>query len=96
MSNNLGEFSISDLTPGTYHLLISFVGFSPFTTDLTVAAGQTTRVEATLTVAAQNEQVIVYAERVHGEAEAINREPRLKTFCKFFQAKSSPVFRTPM
>jgi TonB-dependent receptor len=40
---------------------------------VTVAAGQTAKVEAVLQVASRNDNVIVTAERPRGEAEAINR-----------------------
>jgi TonB-dependent receptor len=73
-TNNQGEFSITDLAPGAYKLIIDFVGFAPSTTDITVTAGQVTRADATLQVASKNEEVLVTADRVHGEAEAINRE----------------------
>ena len=74
VSNNIGEFTINDLAPGEYILTITFIGLAPFEKNVTVTAGQTTRVEATLQVAAQTDSVIVTAERPHGEAEAINRE----------------------
>jgi len=74
VSSNQGEFAFIDVTPGKYRLSISFVGFAPFTSDVTVNAGETARVDATLQVASKNEEVLVTAERVHGEAEAINRE----------------------
>jgi len=73
-SNNQGEFTFNDVTPGAYRVLVTFVGFAPFTGDVTVTAGQTARVDAALKVASENEQVVVTAERVHGEAESINRE----------------------
>jgi TonB-dependent receptor len=69
-----GEFTVPDLAPGNYALTVSYVGFSTFSTTLTVTSGQVSRVEAKLVVASNNEQVTVYAERQHGEAEAINRE----------------------
>src|SRR5882724_12004583 len=69
-----GEFTLSGLAPGKYTLTISYVGFASYSSELTVTAGRVTRVEANLTVASKNEQVTVYAERGHGEAEAINRE----------------------
>jgi len=74
VSNTRGEFTITDITPGAYKLTINFVGFSPFTTDVTVTAGQAARVDATMQVASVTEQVVVTAARVHGEAEAINRQ----------------------
>jgi TonB-dependent receptor len=73
-SNNQGEFTFNDVAPGAYRVLVTFVGFTPFTGDVTVTAGQTSRVDAALKVASENEQVVVTAERVHGEAESINRE----------------------
>ena len=73
-TNNQGEFTITDVAAGAYKLSINFVGFSPTTSDVTVTAGQTSRADATLQVADKSEQVEVTADRVHGEAEAINRE----------------------
>ena len=52
---------------------MSYVGFGPYITTFTVVAGQTERVDAVLKVANENDQVIVTADRPHGEAEAINR-----------------------
>jgi len=73
-TNGQGEFTIPDLLPGEYTLTVSYVGFSPFSSKVTVPPGQVARVEAVLKVATKSEQVMVYAERAHGEASAINRE----------------------
>jgi TonB-dependent receptor len=72
-TNNQGEFTFTDITAGAYRLSVNFVGFSPVTSDVTVAAGETAHADATLQVAGTSEQVLVTADRVHGEAEAINR-----------------------
>jgi TonB-dependent receptor len=53
---------------------INYVGFAVFSAKVSVAAGQVARVDASLKVASKNEEIEVYAERVHGEAEAINRQ----------------------
>ena len=74
VSDNNGEFAINDLPPGEYILTVTFVGLAPFEKNVTVTAGQTTRVEAALQIASQSDSIIVTAERPHGEAEAINRE----------------------
>jgi TonB-dependent receptor len=74
VSSGSGEFSITDLAPGAYTLTVSYIGFSPFVTKVNVSGGQTARVDATLEVASDVEQITVSAERVHGEVEAINRE----------------------
>ncbi len=72
-SDQLGEFTVSAANPGTYAVSVSYVGFAPFTSSVTVVAGQTAHVDAVLKVASGNDQVIVTADRPHGEAEAINR-----------------------
>ena len=74
VTNNQGEYTFNDVAVGAYKLNVNFVGFSSFAADVTVAAGETAHADATLDVAGKSEQVIVTAERVHGEAEAINRE----------------------
>lgn len=74
VSNNQGEFRILNLSPGVQKLSVSFVGFKDYFADVTLSEGQLTRVDATLEVGAKSEQMLVTAERPHGEAEAINRE----------------------
>jgi len=71
VTDQVGEFTFVDLAPGEYRVTISYVGFLPFTSDVKVAAGQATRVDAVLRVAAKGEQVTVVADAL-GEAEAIN------------------------
>lgn len=73
-SDNTGKFSFTDVASGAYTLNISFVGMAPYTKEITVTGGQATHVEAQMEVASASESVTVTAERVHGEAEAINRE----------------------
>jgi len=72
-SDEHGEFSLADLTPGNYKVRVSYVGFKPYETEVTVAAGEIKHVEVRLEVASQAEQIIVTADRPRGEDEAINR-----------------------
>jgi TonB-dependent receptor len=74
VSGNQGQFTFTGLAPGSYSLAISYVGFSPFVQDVTVAAGQVAHVEAVLKVASEKEEIMVTADLPHGEAEALNRE----------------------
>ena len=74
VSDGQGEFNISNLPAGNYKVTASYVGFSSFAKDVAVIASQTVRVDAVLEVSASTQEVTVYAERQHGEAEAINRE----------------------
>ena len=72
VSDDQGQFTISNIAPGTYTATVNYVGFARSTTTVTVTAGQTARLNMVLNVTSQNDVVIVTAERAHGEAEAIN------------------------
>ena len=72
-TNGQGEFTVTDVPAGTYALTISYVGFAPYTSTITVVAGQSAHVDAKLQVASAADQVEVTADRPRGEAEAINR-----------------------
>src|SRR6202163_3055601 len=67
-----GQFTILNLVPDSYTLVVSYVGFAAFQTSVTVAPGRTAHVDAVLNVASEGESIIVTVERAHGEAEAIN------------------------
>lgn len=72
-ANVLGEFVFSNLTPGQYTMTITAVGFQPYVRQLTLAPGQTQRLDAAMQIASQSDSVVVTADRPRGEAEAINR-----------------------
>jgi TonB-dependent receptor len=71
-TNGQGEFTITNVAPGTYTVTVSYLGFTDSTTSVTVTAGQVAKVDAVLQVATQNQQVVVTAGRSYGEAEAVN------------------------
>ena len=73
-SNGQGQFTIPSVAPGPYTVTVDYVGFSPSTASVTVVAGQVAHVNVVMNVATEREDVIVTAERAHGEAEAINLE----------------------
>jgi len=73
-TDDQGQFRIGDLPAGQYSVTVSYVGFAPSTATVTVVPGQTSGVDIVLKVASQTDQVIVTAERLQGEAEAINIE----------------------
>src|SRR5258706_3204926 len=74
VTDDQGQFRIPDVAPGQYTLTASYVGFAAFSTSVTGAPGQVATADAAMTVASQNDQVIVSAERLQGETEAINIE----------------------
>jgi len=71
-SNTEGSYSIYDVPAGKYKVTVSYIGFEPQDTDAEVVAGQTLTLNLTLKVASNSEQILVTAERPHGEAMAIN------------------------
>jgi TonB-dependent receptor len=74
VSNVQGKFTVLNLAPGSYKLKVSYVGFAPYSTDVTVSADQPTHVEAVLQVAMENQTVTVNGGRERGEIEALNIE----------------------
>ncbi|GAC1700277.1 MAG: TonB-dependent receptor [Candidatus Acidiferrum sp.] len=74
VSNDQGQFRITDLPGGEYEISATYVGFAAFSQKVQVVGGQILNLDAVLQVASQNDQVIVTAERLQGEAEAINIE----------------------
>src|SRR6202045_1730677 len=74
VSDDQGQFRISDVPAGEYTLTASYVGLNPFSGTVKVEAGQTVNVDPVLQVASQADQGIVTAERLQGESEAINIE----------------------
>src|SRR5436190_4868508 len=91
VSDARGQFFINDLEPGSYTVTVTYVGFEAFTQTVNVTAGQAANIEAKLGVESQNLEVLVTAERAHGEAEAINRE---RTADNLVQVLPSEVIRS--
>jgi TonB-dependent receptor len=74
VSDDQGNFRIPDVPAGQATVTVSYVGFGDFTATVNVVAGQTATLNASLQVASRTDQMIVTAERLQGEAEAINVE----------------------
>ncbi len=87
VTDNQGQFRITDVAPGDYAVTVSYVGFSPFIQKITVAGGQTVNVDAQVEVASVSDQVLVTAERAQGEAEAINIERTADNIVQVLPAK---------
>jgi TonB-dependent receptor len=68
-----GEFKVTDLAPGSYKIMVDYVGFKPFEADVAVQGSDVKRIEVRMEVASQAESIIVTAGRAHAEAEAIER-----------------------
>jgi TonB-dependent receptor len=76
VSDQVGEFTVADVAAGDYTISVSYIGFSDFSSKVTVTAGQTAKVEAVLNVASERQEVTVSASAtpLTGEAEAVNVE----------------------
>jgi TonB-dependent receptor len=91
VSNAQGRFFVTGLNPGSYTVLIKYLGFADFAKSLEVKAGETANADALLTVASQNLRVLVTAERATGEAEEVNRQ---RTADNVVQVLTADVIRS--
>ena len=73
LSDRTGQFTITGVAAGSYSATVSYSGFASYKGSVTVAAGQTVRLDASLSIASNAQNVEVYAGRAGGEVEAINR-----------------------
>jgi TonB-dependent receptor len=74
ITDSQGQFTISELAPGKYTLTISYVGFTPFSTEVNLGPGASANLDAVLQIATVSQEVIVRGQRERGEIEALNRE----------------------
>ena len=86
VSDSQGQFTISDVLSGSYTLTVSYIGFAPFSTPVSITAGGVTQANAALLVESVSQQIIVRGEREHGELEAINRERTADTIVEVLPA----------
>jgi len=87
VSDSQGQYTISDVPAGKYTLTVSYIGFTPFSTPITVTAGNVTQADALLQIEAVSEQVLVRGERERGEVEALNRERTADTIVQVLPAE---------
>jgi len=88
ISGQQGGYFINGITPGSYTISVSYLGFAVFTKPVQISAGQNTILDVKLEVSSQKDQIIVTAEAASGEAEAVNRE---KTADNVLQVMTSEV-----
>ena len=74
VTDDHGQFRVTDVPAGEYTVSVSYVGLAVSNVPVTVQAGQEAAANTVLQVASQADQVVVTAERLQGEAEAINIE----------------------
>src|SRR5256885_1274313 len=91
VSDAQGEFTFTGVAAGSYTITYNFVGMEPHSATVEVKAGETARADTTLHVGSNEQEVIVTAERAHGEADALNRE---KSADNLLQVLPSEVIRS--
>lgn len=89
VTNAQGAYFVNNLPPGTYTITITYVGFSLYTKVVEISAKQNAVLDVKMEVASQKDQILVTAERVSGEAEAVNRE---RTADNIMQVLPNEVF----
>lgn len=72
-TNNQGVFVMRDIVAGHYSLAATYIGFKIDNEEVDVDAGKTLNLNLKLGVASKSEEILVSADRAHGEADAINQ-----------------------
>src|SRR6267143_7120731 len=67
VTDDHGQFRITDVPAGEYTLSVSYVGLAVSNTPVAVEAGKEINANPVLQVASQADQVVVTAERLQGE-----------------------------
>jgi TonB-dependent receptor len=70
-TNDTGGFEFPEVPFGKFSVSVSFIGFKPSETPIQLQSSAQ-NVTIVMSVASANEEILVSAERVHGEADAIN------------------------
>jgi TonB-dependent receptor len=74
VSDDQGQFTISDITPGKYTFAVLYLGFAPFSKEVALNQGEVSNLKVVLQIESVTERVIVRGERERGEVGALNRE----------------------
>ena len=72
-SNAQGDFRIQNIKPGNYTVTVSDVGFENSVSTVTVTAGQTALLNASMSVASADQEVVVKG-TLQGDVAAINEQ----------------------
>src|SRR5579872_7452928 len=69
-SGSIGEFRVSNLTPGIYSISVNAQGFGAYKASVTVEVGRITTLDPKLSVGAATGEVV----EVNGQVQAVNTE----------------------
>jgi TonB-dependent receptor len=70
VSNNQGQYSLTNLPAGTYTITFTYSGFAPSTQTIQIEGGKTISLDVKLNVSSSNQSIMVHGD-LEGEAEQI-------------------------
>lgn len=73
VSDNYGYYTLTGIPEGTYELTVSYIGFSPNKTQVTVEPGKTTVADFSLEAGIELSEVLVSGQ-LHGQSKALNTQ----------------------
>src|ERR1700674_4646114 len=74
VSDDQGQFTMSDIAPGKYTLAVLYLGFAPLSKEVVITSGEVSSLEAVLQIESVGKRSILRGERERGEVGALNRE----------------------
>ena len=75
VTNQNGEFSILNLSAGTYEVEVSYLGYASISKNISIENGKTTLVNFQLSeTAIEGAEFIVFGDRLKGQARALNQQ----------------------
>ena len=73
VSDTYGYYTLTGIPEGTYELSVSYIGFSPNKTQVTVEPGKTTVADFSLEAGIELSEVLVSGQ-LHGQSKALNTQ----------------------
>jgi hypothetical protein len=75
VSNQNGEFSILNVSEGSYELMVTYLGYSPISQTVEISNGETTLVKFKMSeTTLEGKEIIVFGDRLKGQARALNQQ----------------------
>jgi TonB-dependent receptor len=98
-SDRQGFFMISDVPEGTYQLLVNYIGYEDYTTEVTISSTELRVVldEVALNLSAMETDVIVVEGQLEGQLKALNQQrvsPNIKNVVSKEQMELFPDYTT--
>lgn len=73
-TDRYGKFRIPNVTPGNYNLIVRYIGYENYSTDVTVEAGKTTDLNIELIIESFTMDAILVEALAQGQVKALNQQ----------------------